>query len=190
MSRRQWIIAAIVAVVVVGGLVFWAFARSDDGSGVADPDPTGSSPGTSASATDSPAPTGSATSPSPTETTGNPSPTETSTTSPTPSVSGSLAPDGKPQVTVDTPTPGEHSNIPVHATGTAVAPGGVARYEILKKGKLFTNGPLYVSKNAPARGHWETDIELPLGKYTLVVFVESQTDGHRIAQTEVPFYAG
>src|SRR5262249_39154259 len=107
-----------------------------------------------------------------------------------PSVSGSPAEDGLPQVTIDTPTAGEHSGIPVHATGTAVAFEGVARFEVLQGGRVFTDGPLYADRGAPERGSWETDIELPIGEYTLVVFLESPKDGHRIAETRVRFFAG
>lgn len=168
MTRRRWIAAGVVALVVVVAVIFWAATRP--GNQASSPGPSISPSGSPTSSTPTPPPQGSG--------------------SPSPSVSGSTAPDGRPLVTVETPRPGEHSNIPVRASGTAIAVKGVARYEILQDGKVFINGPLYVSRAAPQRGHWETDIELPIGTYTLVVFVESAEDGTRLAQTEVPFFAG
>ena len=65
------------------------------------------------------------------------------------------------------------------------------RYEILdSKGKRFTNGPAYADAGAPERGRWQVEVELPIGSYTVVAFVESPKDGSRIAEARVKFRAG
>ncbi len=110
---------------------------------------------------------------------------------PTPKPTGRLAPDGLPYVTIDRPEPGARVQVPVHISGTAVAFEAVLRYEILNsKGKLFTNGPAYADVGAPERGQWQIEIELPLGSYTVVAFIESPENGKRIAEDRVKFKAG
>lgn len=177
MSRRGIQIAVAVVVVVVAAV----WLRSCSGSEDDFETPAGPTATTSAAASGPAVSPGSSTSPSP---------SASPSSQPSPSVSGPPADDGLPQVTIETPTPGEHARIPVHATGTVVAFEAVARYEVLQDGKVFVNGPLYADKGAPERGRWETDIELPLGTYTLVVFVESPKDGSRVASAEVRFHAG
>ncbi len=67
----------------------------------------------------------------------------------------------------------------------------VLRWEILdSKGKLFTNGPAYASAGAPERGLWQVEVELPIGSYTVVAFVESPKDGKRLSEARVKFRAG
>jgi Immunoglobulin-like domain of bacterial spore germination len=162
---------------------------SDSSSGGAAPGATSPGASVSPSGSGSPAP-GASGSASPTTsaspaTTGSPS----ATSKPTPH--SSIADDGLPVVTIEQPTKGSSVNIPVQISGTVVAFEAVLRWEILdSKGKLFTNGPAYADAGAPERGHWEVEVELPIGSYTAVAFVESPKDGSRIAEARVKFRAG
>ncbi len=93
-------------------------------------------------------------------------------------------------VTITQPEPGASVQIPVLITGTAVAPDAILRYEILTaNGKRFTNGPAYTDVAAPERGRWQVEIELPIGRYTVVAFVEGP-NGKRTAEDRVTFRAG
>ncbi len=121
----------------------------------------------------------------------SPSSTVVQPPNPTPKPTGRLAPDGLPYVTIDRPEPGARVQVPVQISGTAVAFEAVLRYEILNsKGKVFTNGPAYADAGAPERGQWQIEIELPLGSYTVVAFIESPKNGKRIAEARVKFKAG
>lgn len=120
-----------------------------------------------------------------------PSPTTDGSPKPDPKPTGKLAADGLPYVTIDRPEPGASVQVPVQVSGTAVAFEAVLRYEILNsKGKRVTNGPAYADVGAPERGNWQFEIELPLGTYTLVAFIESPENGKRIAEARVKFKAG
>jgi Immunoglobulin-like domain of bacterial spore germination len=192
-DRRTWLIVAAAAVVLLGMLWFWSSSGSEDDLGALTP-----SQGTSLSS--SPTSSESGTTPSPTST-GDPSesPSGSVSRSPTPSASSSKSPtpvssiadDGLPVVTIEQPTRASSVGIPVQISGTAVAFEAVLRWEILdSKGKRFTNGPAYADVGAPERGHWEVEVELPIGSYTVVAFVESPKDGSRIAEARVKFRAG
>ena len=72
-----------------------------------------------------------------------------------------------------------------------MAAKAVLRWEVLDSdGHVIANGPAYADAAAPQRGGWQVEVELPLGRYTAVAFVESPKDGSRIAEARVKFRAG
>lgn len=193
-DRRVWIVVGVVAAALLAMVWLRSLSSSDGDVGAA----PGASPSLSSSLTGSPVPSTSATeSPDPgvtASTTGSApgspaaSPT-TSSTGPTPV--NPIADDGLPTVTIARPVRGSTVSIPVQLTGTVVAFEAVLRWEILDPGgEIIANGPAYADAGAPERGHWQVEVELPIGSYTAVAFVESAKDGSRIAQTRVKFKTG
>ncbi len=189
MKGARWAATTVLAAGLLAGC--WG-GSTDEGASVA---PLASSPTVSASASASESGQLSPSASSSPSSTATESPTATNSLKPSdtkkPKPDASIAPDGLPVVVINTPEPGASVNIPVVISGTAVAFEAVLRYEILNsQGKRFTNGPAYADAGAPERGRWKVEVELPIGSYTVVAFVESPENGKRIAEDRVKFRAG